>query len=100
MLRACNRWASKEGLQTPVAFFHRGRQIRLVVHGDDFTALGRRTDLWYEQDLARSFEIKIRGRIGEGIAPDQNMMRVLNRIVEVHDDKKSLMRLTRATSTS
>ena len=35
---------------------------------------------WLQQELAKAFEIKIRGRIGEGVNGD-NEMRILNRIV-------------------
>jgi hypothetical protein len=51
-----------------------------VVHGDDLTALGLQPDLdWYEKELAKSFELKIRGRIGENT--ELKTMRILNRIV-------------------
>ena len=53
----------------------------MVVHGDDFTALGLDEDLdYYETELAKNFELKIRGRLGEGCAGD-NQIRILNRIV-------------------
>ena len=55
------------GLANPCCFYHKTRDITLIVHGDDFTALGRREDLlWYEEQLAASFGVKIRGHFGEG----------------------------------
>ena len=76
------------GISSPCCFFHKGRGISVVVHGDDFTSLGLDADLdWLQVEIAKHFEIKVRGRIGEGIKPEENMMRILNRIVEVHDDK-------------
>ena len=33
------------GLVTPVSFYHSERDISLVVHGDDFTALGGAVEL-------------------------------------------------------
>ena len=48
-------------------FHHKSRNISVVVHGDNFNALGVAADLdWYETQLARFFEIKIRGRMGPG----------------------------------
>ena len=73
----------ERGLTNPCCFYHRGRQIRLVVHGDDFTALGCRADLlWYESKLAESFELKLRGHLGEAPGCIQEM-RILNRIVRL-----------------
>ena len=46
--------------------FESARGIAIVVHGDDFTALGKCGDLdWYEQSLSKVFELQNRGRIGE-----------------------------------
>ena len=48
-------------------FDRRAKDITIVVHGDYFTALGTDSDLdWYEQALQESFEIHLRGRLGEG----------------------------------
>ena len=53
------------------------------MHGDDFTALGLDDDLdWYETEFAKHFELKIRGRIGEGCG-GENEIRILNRIVRL-----------------
>ena len=50
------------GTSSPCCFHHPDRDIKLVVHGDDFTAMGLKSDLdWYETQLARHFELKIRG---------------------------------------
>ena len=62
---------------------HRARGISVVVHGNDFTALASDPELnWYEQEVARHFEIKIRGRLGEG-CPGDNELWILNRVVKV-----------------
>ena len=58
----------------------------VVVHGDDFTAVGAKADiLWYEAQLETKFEIKKRGHIGfsDGCVRE---MRILNRIVRLSDD--------------
>ena len=54
-----------------------------MVHGDDFTALGtdRSLDI-YEKALLRCFDLKLRGRVGEG-PKDCKELRLLNRILRV-----------------
>ena len=57
------------GLATPVPFYHKERDVNLVVHGDDFTFIGDEAALkWVE-------ELKVRARLG----PDD------------HDDKKATL---------
>ena len=69
------------GIASPCCFFHPDRQLHLVVHGDDFTSLGIQADLdWMETELAKHFELKIRGRLGENCTGPQQI-RILNRIV-------------------
>ena len=71
------------GAASPCCFYHKTRDISVVVHGDDFTALGTDADLdFYETKLAEHFELKIRGRIGEGCS-GPNKIRILNRCVEL-----------------
>ena len=51
-----------------------------MVHGDDLTAMGLSKDLdWYEAELAKSFKLKVRGRLGEDC--ELKDMRILNRII-------------------
>ena len=59
--------------------------MSVVVHGDDFTALGgRRELLWYEDGLREAFEIKVKGHLGE--SPDcAKEVRVLNRIARIDE---------------
>ena len=53
----------------------------MVVHGDDFAALGRGKALdWYRGLVLGRFEAKVKGRIGPG-KEDGKSMRVLNRVV-------------------
>ena len=55
------------GVANPCIFYHRVRDITIVVCGDDFAASGTDADSdWYEQALQESFEIKLRGRLGGG----------------------------------
>ena len=71
------------GAASPCCFYHKTRDISVVVQGDDFTALGTDADLdLYKKKLAEHFELKIRGRIGEGCSgPNKN--RIMNRCVEL-----------------
>ena len=69
----------------PCVFYHPGKDITIVVHGDDFTALAGDAELdWYESKLKESFEIKVRGRLGEGCKGPQQI-KILNRVVTASD---------------
>ena len=69
------------GKASPCVMFHPDRNLRLVVHGDDFTVLGWETQLdWYWEQVTRKFESKVKGRIGPA-SGDEKSMRVLNRLV-------------------
>ena len=71
------------GEASPCCFYHPTNGVSIVVHGDDFTALGLDPDLdWYESELAKNFELKIRGRLGEGCKGD-SQLRIFNRIVTI-----------------
>jgi hypothetical protein len=72
----------KQGRASPCCFVHQTRQVKCVVHGDDFTFLGTDSDLdWIQNAIAGKFEIKVRGRLGDG-SGDVQEMRILNRIVK------------------
>ena len=74
----------QSGISSPCMFHHKSRNLSVVVHGDDFNALGIATDLnWYESELAKFFEIKIRGRMGPG--GDCEEIKILNRILRITD---------------
>ena len=67
-------------------FFHPERNLRLVVHGDDFTILGGEADLdWFRRSISDKYEVKFRGRIGPGEGDDKSI-RILNRVVEWTED--------------
>ena len=53
------------GIASPCCFHHLDRNIKLVVHGDDSTTMGLKSDLDCMRHSARHFELKIRDRIGE-----------------------------------
>ena len=74
-----------QGLGSPCCFYHTEWQISVVVHGDDFTALGTDASLdKYEAGLKKSFECKMRGRLGVE-AHDTKEIRLLNRIIRITD---------------
>ena len=74
------------GIASPCIFRHHDRNIDLVVHGDDFTALGTRDQIaWLERGLSAKYPIKMRGIMspnavsgGEG---DVEEITVLNRVL-------------------
>ena len=50
---------------TPCMFFHKGRGVRVVIHGDDFTVLGNEVELdWFRECIQDKFEVKFRARLG------------------------------------
>ena len=56
----------RRSLASPWCFYHSQRHIRVAVHGNDFTALASASQLaWYEPELMKTFELKIKGRLGE-----------------------------------
>lgn len=75
-----------QGASSPCCFVHHEWGVSVVVHGDDFTAVGSPEALdKYEKGMQQTFECKLKGRLG--VRPDDcKEMRVLNRIVRVCDD--------------
>ena len=74
-----------QGAGSPCCFYHPERGLHCVVHGDDFSCLGLDEDLdYYEAELAKKFELKIRGRLGEGC--DLQEIKILNRILRITPD--------------
>ena len=74
------------GTSNPCVFGNEEKQLMCVVHGDNFTTLGLDEDLnEFEQTLQENFEIKIRGRLGEG-CPGPQEIRMLNRIVSITEE--------------
>ena len=76
----------QQGAASPCCFHHPAWEVSVVVHGDDFTALGTDESLdKYEKGLEASFECKLRGRLGLD-KDDLKEIRVLNRIVRITED--------------
>ena len=79
------RFGFKQSPYSPSVFFHPGRDLRTLVHGDDFMTSGSRNDIrWFNEALRARFEIKTVvvgtgvGEFGEG--------RILNRTIRVTPD--------------
>ena len=82
--RALRRLGFAQGRASPCYFTHKSRDLKVVVHGDDFTVLGRDEDLDYFQHGIQGEFVKVRGRLGSG-KNDDKCMRILNRIVRWTD---------------
>ena len=66
---------------TPCMFWHRERNLRVVIHGDDFTVLGSHVNLmWFRKMIKSRFEAKFRGMLGPSNKDDSEVT-ILNRTV-------------------
>ena len=64
----------KRGIGNSVVFYHMGRDISVLVHGDDFVAVGEDEDVeWFRKVAVGWFEMKVRGRLGD--SEDDDKMR-------------------------
>lgn len=74
------------GISSPCTYYHEERNVRVVVHGDDFTALGTDEHLdWFRDKTRHKFLLKSRGRLGPE-PQDDRVIRILNRVVEWTED--------------
>ena len=63
-------------------FMHDDRDLRSVVHGDDFTMAGNSENLdWFRGEISARMDVKFRARLG-GDSGDDKSVRLLHRIVE------------------
>eukprot|EP00973_Karenia_brevis_P079373 11015034-Karenia_brevis.AAC.1 len=71
----------KRGVSCGVVFYHKERDVSLVVHGDDFTICGSEKNWKWVRSLMEScFEIKVRAVLGPEPKDDQEVT-VLGRIL-------------------
>jgi hypothetical protein len=69
------------GMAAPTAFYNPGTGTRCVVHGDDFTFLGRDADLRrMSKRMAEWYEVKVRALLGPEAGDDKEIT-ILNRTV-------------------
>ena len=68
-------------------YYHEQRQIRLEVHGDDFTGVGAKAELeWLADQLAKHWTIDLQGILGPPSMPDvDHSTIILNRLVTWSD---------------
>ena len=72
-------------MASPVAFFHKERDLMGVVHGDDFIFTGVDEQLDFVlQVLRKEYELKDRGRLGSG-EKDLKSVDMLGRRIRWHD---------------
>ena len=73
------------GKATPCTFYHKDRNLRTYIHGDDFVTSGSDGDLkWLKANLEKHYELKT-----EILGPDREdkkQVKILNRIVSWTDE--------------
>ena len=73
----------RRGSASPCQFYHPGRDISTVVHGDDFTSLANSVDLnWLQQQLEAKYSVKTQ-LLGPGYSDE---IRILNRVIRWTSD--------------
>ena len=72
----------QRGKCNPCMYFHSDRDVRVLVHGDDFTVAGSEPELKHVAEVFQSrYKTKVRGILGPDVH-DSKAMTILNRIVE------------------
>ena len=75
-----------QGKASPCCFRHGTKDLRCIVHGDDFVFAGGDKDLeWVQHEISTRFLIKVIGRLG-GDSGDLQKLRVLNRVLRWASD--------------
>ena len=72
-----------QGLASPCHYWHGERQLRVSVHGDDFTTLGTLINVqWFHAELEKRWLVEIRGILGHpGLPGTVQEMWHLNRLI-------------------
>ena len=74
-----------KGESSPFSFHHVKRNIKVVVHGDDFVSEAKKSDfLWFDAALKKHFELKT-----DILGPDNGEvreLRILNRVLRWEKD--------------
>ena len=75
-----NELGFTRGLTSPCLFYHPGRNLRVLAHGDDFVSLGAPADLYqFRRELEARWLMKFRGMLGVEV----NSLDILNRVIRV-----------------
>ncbi len=76
----------QRGLASGCLFYHPEKDLRVVVYGDDFSAVGSCRELnWLEETMEKKYAITKRGRLGPA-REDQKELTLLNRVVRWVDN--------------
>ena len=71
----------KRGVASGCLFHHPGRDLQVVVYGDDFTIVGACADIdWFQAEMEGKYAITNRGRLGSS-QEDEKYMILLNRVI-------------------
>jgi hypothetical protein len=74
------------GVASPVAFWNEALDVSCLVHGDDFTFVGRNADLdAIENKMREWYEIKVKARLGPG-RDDAKEVDVLGRLLRCTEE--------------
>ncbi len=76
-----NNIGFKQGKSSPCLFHHPEKDLRVVVHGDDFTILGVDPALkWNTKELQKVYGFKVKATLGPEPYDDKSV-RILNKVV-------------------
>ena len=77
-----------QGKSNPCIYYHKKRDLRTVVHGDDFTTAGSYENIkWLHESLGKEWMVVERGILGPPGTPNTIQdIRVLNRIISWKDE--------------
>ena len=83
--KCMTKWGFTIGRYNPCMYYHPGRKMRCLVHGDDFVCVAEAIDLkWLEDRLKERFEIKSKTMgLRDGESREE---RILNRVIRVTED--------------
>ena len=72
-------------------YFHEERNIRIEVHGDDFTGVGPKRELeWFADELKKFWTVYLRGILGPpSMANVARSIVILNRLIVDRSRKSS-----------
>ena len=78
----CDALGFEKGSSSPCSFYHKRRQVHLVVHGDDFFVEGDGRELRsLNQQLQQHFELKTENLAPDAAAGEVQEIRFLNRVL-------------------
>ena len=83
ILRVMTQLGFVRGRSNSCLYFHPSREIRVEVHGDDFTGLGAKPELeWFSAELGKHWTVEVRGYLGPpGMVGTKQSIDILNRLV-------------------